>query len=242
MNSDCKYLIGSGFHPHQHAQWFYPIWLGNTLRYAKPRQVVVLADSAANCPEWHQAVQWVSMQGDLGHVYDLITGRKDFDWCGWSMTVCITALMAYFNECDYIHKEQDALAFGPWVEKIYEEAGENKNVMVGSAANIPVVQSIFWVRHHFIPEFVRIYLGTGNERTEDQFGELKFKRLEEKYSNDFGRYSFGFDRERPLRLTDPVFYAQQITPSELEEMERAGLLNIPGSMPRAVNFSGCAKV
>jgi hypothetical protein len=233
-------MIGAGYHPHPTSAWFYPLWLGNTFRYAKPEQVVVLADSGATCPEWHPQVEWVSMKGDIGHVYDLLSGRKDYDWCGWSMTICTTALMAYFNECDYIHKEADALAFGPWVEQIYKEAGK-RDVMFGSAKDIPAVQSVFWVRHSFIPEFVRLYLGTGQERTEDQFGELKFKRLQEAHPERFGRYSFGFDRERPLKY-DPVFYAQKLTPVELKELEQAGYLTIPQPMPSVAAFTGTPRL
>lgn len=235
-----KYLIGSGYHPHRSAEWFYPLWLSNTLCHTRPEQIVVVADSGARSPLCRPEVEWVSMKGDLGHVYDLLAGRKDYDWCGWSMTICITALLAYFNECDYIHKEQDVLAFGPWVEQIYAEAGD-KNVMTGHAEGIACAQSIFWVRHQFIPEFVRIYLGTGDERTEQQFGELKFKRLEEKYKHDFGRYSFGFDRERPIRHTDKVFYAQKLTPDELRSLAAHGFIEVPKGMPDVHAFTGDLK-
>ncbi len=231
-------MIGSGYHPHKSSEWFYPLWLANTLRHSKPKQIVVLADSGAPNPVWRAEVEWVSMLGDLGHVYDLLAGRKDHDWCGWSMTICITALLAYFNECDFVHKEQDVLAFGPWVDQIISEAGD-KNVMFGSAESYPAVQSIFWVRHAFIPEFVRIYLGTGQERTEDQFGELKFKRLEERYPHDFGRFSFGYDRERPIRY-DPVFYAQKLTPEELLELRSKRLIEFDGDPPAVPAFTGGA--
>lgn len=234
-----KYLIGSGYHPNSTAEWFYPIWAANTFQYSNPEQVVVVADSGARSPVEYEAIQWLAMNGDLGHVYDLLSQRKDYAFCGWSMTVCITALLAYFNECDYIHKEQDCLAFGPWVEQLYEES-KGKEVLTGKAEGIICAQSLFWIRHRFIPEFVRMYLGTGDERLEENLGEVKFKRLEEKYPSDFGRYSFGYDRERPIRY-DHVFYAQKLTPAELLELRSKRLVSFDGEPPQTHAFTGDIK-
>lgn len=235
-----KYLIGSGYSPHKTSVWFYPLWLDNTLRYAEPDQVVVVAHSRAPCPNQHHLVQWLAMRGDLGHVYDLLSKRKNYEWCGWSMTICITALLAYFNECDYIHKEQDALAFGPWVERIYEEAGNDLDVLFGSVEGAASAQSMFWVRHSFIPEFVRLYLGTGDERKVENIGEAKFDRLWRKHER-FGRYTFGYDRQRPMNLDDRVFYGQKFTPQELMELEKKGFLSLKRPIPQVDQFTGDPK-
>lgn len=176
------------------------------------------------------------MKGDIGHAYDLICGRKPYAWCGWSVSIMSLAMIAYFNETDFIWKEQDCLAFGDWTKQIYDEVGD-KDVMFGSwrpgAAN-----SLFWVRHSFIPEFVRLYLGTGDERLDCNLGEKKFERLEAEHPSRFGRYTFGYDRDRPFCMKQPVFYAQKFSPQELVDLRAAGLIDFEGDPPDNTVFSG----
>jgi hypothetical protein len=220
-----KYLIGTGYHakPNDAAdrEKFFKLWWENTMRFAKPERVVVLASGGNSIP--YAPGQWIPLAGDLGHVSDLVSGAKPFAFCGWSISICLLALAAYFDECDFIFKEQDALAFGPWIERIYYELGD-RNVLFGSAKCMPAVQSIFFVRHSFIPRFVELYLGTGDERKSDNLGEFKFARLEREHPQDFGRFSFGVDRDRPIPYDSKVFYAQQLSQQELEELRQRELI------------------
>lgn len=224
-----RYLIGSGYHHHYHAgtDYFYPLWAENTSR-ANPERTIVLSSGGSArpySPMYFPHPTWIECTGDLGHVHDLIYGRKHFSWCSWSISIVTLALIAYFDECDFIFKEQDCLAFGPWVEQIYAESGPNQ-VMFGSARCMPAVQSLFLVKHAFIPEFVRLYLGTGDERSADNIGEHKFARLQRENPRTFGRYSFGYDRDRPFNVKDHVWYAQKFTPAELNLVADAGLITI----------------
>lgn len=226
-----RYLIGSGYHHHAHAgtDYFFPLWWENTRR-ANPYRTIVLSSGGSTrnppVPLMAPAPQWIALDGDLGHVHDLIYGRKHFSWCSWSISIVTLALLAYFDECDFIFKEQDCLAFGPWVKQIYAESG-SKQVMFGRARCMPAVQSLFLVKHAFIPEFVRLYLGTGDERSADNIGEHKFARLESENPSTFGRYSFGYDRDRPFNVKDHVWYAQKFTPAELNLLAEAKLITVP---------------
>jgi hypothetical protein len=219
-----KYIIGTGYHPHPTARWFFDLWLENTLRFAdpKPESVVVLADSGAVIES--RDVKWISMNGDIGHVHDLIYGRKPYEYCGWSISICTLALLAYFNECDFVFKEQDVLAFGPWVKKMYSQITNGK-LILGRAKIFPAVQSLFLVKHEFIPEFVRLYLGTGDERIQENLGEFKFDLLANRYPEKFRRYSFGYDRDRPFNVADEVFYVQKLVSSEVNLLRDAGLVS-----------------
>ena len=221
-----KYIIGSGYHcrPGQNFDKFYPVWYDNTVEYAKPEKVIVLASGGCYVKGDHRAPgTWIHMDGDLGHVHDLNNHRKPYHWCGWSIAFVTLALLAYFDECDFIWKEQDVLAFGSWPERMYDEIG-NAGMIFGSAKCMPAVQSLVLCKHQFIPEFVRLFLGTGSEQLKSNEGEIKFKRLEEQNPGKFARYSFGYDRDRPFFINDPVFYAQHLTTSEMRFLVKSGLL------------------
>jgi len=219
-----RYIIGTGFHskPGENREAFFPIWWANTMRYANPERVIVLASGGNPIPG--APGQWISMAGDLGHTHDLNNHRKPYHWCGWSIALVTLALLAYFNETDFIFKEQDALAFGPWVDRMYAEIG-SKGLIFGRARCQQAVQSILLCKHDFIPEFVRLYMGTGSEQLKENEGELKFARLEEAHPNLFGRYSFACDRDRPIPYNDEVVYAQQMTAAEIQEFRNRGRLD-----------------
>jgi hypothetical protein len=218
-----KYMIGSGYHNRPGCTWneFYPVWYANTMRYATPSRVVILASGGTAIP--YAAGHWIPMNGDLGHTHDLSNDRKPYHWCGWSISIVTLALLAYFDECDFIFKEQDTLAFGPWVEKMYAEIGDH-GCIFGKGELMPAFQSLFLVKHEFIPEFVRIYMGTGSERLKENEGELKFARMKEQNPQHFTHYSFGVDRDRPIPYDAEVFYAQHLNQEELAEMKSRRLI------------------
>lgn len=191
------------------------------MKYASPERVLVLASGGHSVP--NAPGQWIPLSGDLGHVHDLNNHRKPYHWCGWSMAFCTLAMLAYFDECDFVWKEQDVLAFGPYVERMYAEIGD-AGMIFGKAKCMPAVQSLVLCKHEFIPEFVRLFLGTGSEQIKANEGELKFMRLEQQNPGRFARYSFGCDRDRPLPINDPVWYAQHLNAAEMQQIVDAGLL------------------
>lgn len=185
------------------------------------KEVFILSSGGCQVPD--AKGQWITLKGDLGHTHDLSNGRKPYDWCGWSMTIASLALLAYANETDFIHKEQDCLAFGPWVERMYSEIGTH-GCIFGTGTLMPAFQSLFLVKHDFIPEFVRIYLGTGSEKLKENEGEQKFARMKEQYPDLFCHYSFGCDRDRPIPYDAEVFYCQHLNGEELHELRRRDLI------------------
>jgi hypothetical protein len=83
-------------------------------------------------------------------------------------------------------------------------------------------QSLFMVKHHFIPAFVSVYLSLGPDRS--HLGEDKFIHVERCYPKLTRKLSFGVDRMRPIPWDDEVFYFQQPTPNELDEAYRRKLI------------------
>lgn len=192
------------------------------MKYSKPDRVIVLASGNGPRPK-RMLGQWIDLPGDLGHVHDLNEHRKPYHWCAWSIAFVTMGLLSYFNECNYIFKEQDVLAFGPWVDQMHAEIGQS-GMIFGKAKCMPAVQSLVLCRHWFIPEFVQWFMGTGSEQIKINEGELKFMRLEKKFPGVFARYSFGYDRDRPINYDDKVWYSQHHTPQEIEEMRRRKLI------------------
>lgn len=226
-----KYVIGTGYHNNPTSaektgglapQDFFEHWWHNTMRYSNPERVIVLASGTGERPKENHGL-WIDLPGDLGHVHDLNNHRKPYHWCGWSIAFVTTALLAYFNECDYIWKEQDVLAFGPWVDRMYAEIGD-AGMICGKARCMPVVQSLVLCKHEFIPDFVHMFMGTGSEQIKSNEGELKFMRLEQDHPTKFARYSFGVDRDRPIPYGDEVWYCQHWTPEEFGTLKRRGLV------------------
>lgn len=222
MGSMNKFLIGTGYyskHPNSpKEEKFRRLWYINTTKNTGGR-VVRLAVGNSHP---RLAYNTVALSGNLGHINDLVvTKEKAHAYCGWSASMLALALIAYCDESDFIYKEQDCLAFGPWVAKMYEELGGG-NVIFGSCEIQPAAQSLFLVKHAYIPEFVRLYLSEGPDNDEENLPEHKFATLA--LAHDWKRFSFGYDRDRPFNVADPVFYVQQVTPAELVILEEAGLL------------------
>src|SRR5690606_28699715 len=140
----------------------------------------------------------INLAGNLGHVGDLIHGAKPHKICGWGASVCALAMIAYCAELDFIYKEQDCLAFGPCVSQMYQAMGD-ANMVFGrrmtTKPNMPCAQSLFLIRHKFIPNFVADYLSLGDESDKANTPEAKFVKIESLHPGKVRRLSFGYDRE-----------------------------------------------
>jgi hypothetical protein len=226
-----RYLIGTGYFARDPAdsERFYRIWWRNKRKYASQTvRIIVLAHGGHHvsprvlreCP-----ADWIHLDGDLGHIHHLTNQERPFHYSGFTIALLTLALLAYQDECDLFFCEQDMLAFGPWVEKIYEESGEAK-VIYGGGHLMPAFQSLMLIKHEYLPQFVHTYLGAGTEREKSNEGEQKHARLARQFPDDYKTFSFGFDRDRPLDLSQPVFYAQHVTGEELTLLKNAGLLEL----------------
>lgn len=170
------------------------------------------------------SVKIIELTGNLGHVGDLLNGSKPHHLCGWSAAIMALAWIAYCNESDLIYREADCLAFGPWVDKIYEDCGDAM-VCFGSTDNMPCAQSLFLVKHEYIPEFTKLYLQLGTDAHDFHLPEWKFAALEKAWPEYWKRFTFGVDRARPDGWMDQrPMYVQHLTQGELEEMKRRGMI------------------
>jgi len=227
-----RYLLGCGYHatPDEVTarRDFAEIWYENNDRFAKPEptRVVVLSSDNSKPLSWLGA-HVLDLSGNLGHFMEIVNRQKPHKFNGWTGEVMALAMLAYCDEADFIYKEQDCLAFGPWVEKMYADIGE-AGVLFGYKHNSEpwqcCSQSLFMVRHWYIPDFVHAIITSGDMGLPGQLGEHKFERFREQWPDKWKWMSFGVDRERPLPLDAPVFYCQQLKPEEIQALKDKGLV------------------
>jgi hypothetical protein len=226
-----RFLLGSGyFHPNPNADTFVELW-GKTLeRYADPfpAKVVILAvgDSWRAVHEDHVPfAEVLNLPGNLMHVHALIERKKSHAFCGWSAAFLTLAMVAYNAELDFVFLEQDCLAVGPWVERMYGDLGDGDMVFGDRMKTAPFMacaQALVLVRHAFIPEMVAAYLSLGTDAQVSNLPETKFGKLAARYGKRIRRLSFGCDRERPIPMEKDVFYCQKLSPHEVAQLREFG--------------------
>jgi hypothetical protein len=230
-----RYLLGTGYHPNSKtpipAEEFARVWLNN-LSIKKdyyPSACVVIGH---NVPMlyFNRGFTPVPLKGDLGHIRDKHEGRKNHHLVGWTGTMLALALLAYNSELDLIYKEQDALGFGHVEEHLYKDVGDG-GMTIGPPLASPhqkltSAQSLFLVKHFYIPTFVQHYLSCGEDACyAGQFGEQKFTRLfnmDPRMVRVSGNWIL--DRNRPMTWDAPVWSAQQWTLEEFNEAKRRNLI------------------
>lgn len=263
-----KYTLVSGFHRYSPAaDWFLKLWIKNVAKLdVEPQSKIVIAvgdawkqmvdslnkakrESAFFSPSLiemaEHRIDFIPLQGNCGHVHQLIGKQepaKPHEFCGWSASVITGAMLAYTNETDFVYLEQDALAFGPVIEKMYEECGDAKMIFgrkMQAAPWMPCAQSLFLIKHEFIPDFVRFYINAGADRDIKgsqalNLPEHKFMKLKEWFPDLVTQFGFGYDRERPIDPFDKVWYAQKFTRDELITLRDAKLISFDGEPPEGL--------
>jgi hypothetical protein len=134
-------------------------------------------------------------------------------------------MIAYNCGRDFIYKEADCLWVGDVPKQMYQDCGDKGMVFGARMKTAPwmaCAQSTFLIKHWFILDFLRGYLFLPNDK--DMLPEDKFVKLEENAPDKYARLSFGVDREKPIPYDDSIFYAQQITESEMSELRRRGFI------------------
>lgn len=228
--SERNYIIASGNHntPGDGRLEFMQIWLENTYRFAKPNLVIIVGDSGSKFPEAdHRPFIPIPLSGNLGSFMNLINGEKPHRFNGWTGAVKALAEISYCNESDFIYKEADCLAFNGWVDLIYSEIGE-AGIIFGNCHFMECEQSLFLVRHAYIPEFVRLINGEPAQNCEANQGEQMFARLQRRCPDQWKRFSMSVGRDRPILTGDEAkskpWYAQKLNENELAWIKEANLI------------------
>lgn len=226
------YVLASGYHWEisRGPDTFFPILVANICKLnPAPSKVIIKADSGARPPIdglWIPATLPFEVnyyKGDLGNCHMLLNGIKKHAFSGWTGAVCAAALDAYNDEKDFVFFEQDALAFGDIIGQMYAEI-KDAGIIFGKCDWMQCEQSLFLVRHFYLPEFVRLFLGEGPQNCEANLGEQIFMRLARKHTDMWYQFEIPFGRNRPVNFDTPTFYLQKIQPDEMEELRKRGMI------------------
>ena len=227
-----KYLLGSGYFNNPCAAVPCPemarAWLGTISMHANPLpEKVVVVSAGGDYPiPFQPGLTPIHCRGDIGNLSHKVSGHKNHDWAGWMPPVVITAMIAYNEELDFVFQEQDCLAFGPYIERMYSDMGDGQ-MAIGrplQQMGMPATQSLFIVKHAYIWKFVRDYLTLGGDDNDANQGEKKFARLRANNPADVRVLTFGSDRDRPIPWDEPVISAQQWSREEFETAKAKGLI------------------
>lgn len=218
-----KYVIGTGYYgtKPEHAM-FFNTWMRNTLRYTKAVKENIVVVNAASQPASSFGGTWLNMRRNYGHVKQMPEGEK---YGGWWTGFMLAAMHAYHHGCDFIYKEQDCLAFGPWVERLYEDQrNTGAKVLVGRFKHkYQIEQSLVLVMRKAIPELLRVYMNI-YETDVALRPELKFLRIMKRFPKFMQFMSMGCGRNRPIPYRAECFYAQKLTPQEMKNLYTQGLI------------------
>jgi len=212
-------------------QRFFETWWKNTKRFTSPVDVFVINSNSAQVPI-NKHGKWIDLSFNLGHVHDLdASNYRNKRFGGWSMTFIMGAMFCYANNCDFIFKEQDCLAFGSWVDRMYEDLHRTgASMLVGrnrDANGQGVEQSLMIIKHEFILPFVTAYLSFPADDAGGNFTrpEQKFRLLwQQMFGPQIAELSFGYGRARPPAYDQFPFYLQQLLPPELEDLKAKHLI------------------
>lgn len=226
------YIIGTGYwsghgfrgNDGRERADFFNIWAINTFQFATPKKLYIIDSNSSQLPLAIEGIgTWIRLDHNFGHIFDMYGDNYLYRFGGWSIGFILGAFLAYSNKCDFIYKEQDCLAFGPWVESLYEDLNKNNLKMLMGKPSYPgfkIEQSLIIIKHEFILEFIKELLNIPeNDGGEHHIcPENKFYNIMLKHPKEIGYMSMGVGRARPLPMMFP-FYAQQITETEIGELK-----------------------
>jgi hypothetical protein len=198
------------------SQEFFNLWYNNTRKFAGETDILILGPDAPVLDSDKSNIKVLDTYDNLGHVDDYVYGKRHGKWCGWTSAVVFGMMHAYMHNVDFIYKEQDCLAFGNYIERMYEESSDS-DIIYGSCQVMGAAQSLFLAKRNAIPDIIgamSVY-PDGLMLPEAKFANLPVKQK---------RFSFGYDRDRPWNPSDSVFYIQQVTVDDLEQLKYNNLV------------------
>jgi len=216
---------------------FFKIWLDNTFAYASPQKIIVVDSNSEILPpdpEDLSKVEWIKLNHNFGHVFDMVGSGYQNKFGGWSVGFLVGAMMAYANNCDFIYKEQDCLCFGSWVESLYNDLEKfGKRMLIGRQSHPAVLieQSLVIIKHDFILDFIQKLIsinkpdgGEGRYVPEFKFYDLLCQ------NSEIGLMSMGYGRQKSFNF-DEAFYTQQPSVENLKLLVGKGLIPFSAQLP-----------
>jgi hypothetical protein len=234
-----KLIIGAGYHDtpaglqnHDPAKNYvgvrdlFPYWL-MSIRRQYQHKLVIIADSGHKPPVTGPMFLGdhtiIPLTGNLGHAHDLLYHGFKNKFAGGPAVLMALAALAYVDQADLVYWESDCLCFGDVIGRLYREIGDG-GIIFGRSKVMPCENSLFLLKHEFIPQFLATYMLSAPEHTPDQICEMKFRRWADQYLSQWRFHTMNGGRDRPLPVDDKEWYCQKITVDELAVLNERGLV------------------
>jgi hypothetical protein len=122
-------------------------------------------------------------------------------------------MYAYSCGCDYIYKEQDCLAFGPWIDSIYGKCSrENLKMLTGRLYHpkkkLHIELSLMFLKYDFIIPFLSQLLAQSTPDIKLR-PETKFMNIKDKNPDLVDYLDFDYGGNRPFNPDDECFFIQK---------------------------------
>jgi len=210
MNND--YIVTTGYYSppdNKFIEDFFHIWYDNIIKYSSPKRIIVV-NAGCKRPEGAKG-EWLDGY-NFGYVPVMDKERNCPKFCGWSIGFMVGMMIAFHNNCDFIYREQDTLAFGKYIDAIYNMVNKKgKKILVGEdcAHAYKIDNGFTFLKHDIILDFLKEWLtidrkdaGPGRLRPEQ-----KFTTVFKKFTKVQGFLPFGYGTfNRPINYEDETFY------------------------------------
>ena len=183
------------------------VWRPYILRFIKPKGFLIyLCDCGVYPTEQPKDCEFILSRRSISQ-------NKHNDH---ATSMLIGAYYAFLNECDFVYIEQDCLVYG--LDKALEFARDYQICFGGgdyAYSDGWAENSFVYVKYEFIPEFI------------DRQNKILFHAFPNKYNTKIPEatflelypevklWPFGVGRTRPIPWESEVFYAQQLSDTEL---------------------------
>ncbi|GEM_PF-2774697 len=195
--------------------WMAQFWTPGVLKQVKPDRLVYYM---SNCDISAKELYGVENAEFIYAARPAVELSYRHDWAS---SITMGAAYAYENGMDMLYIEQDCMVKN--IPAVLEFA-QDKPICFGYGewSMYPgwAECSLVWVRHNFLPTFIYRLMDSGFALLDGNS-----QKPEQLWMDLFGLnctvWPFGYGRKRPIDFTKPVFYAQQLTDSEIVSFQRA---------------------
>lgn len=219
-----RYVIGSGWYCNYNRVWcnggnrysrtveFHELWKTVLWNYSNPAAVLITSNSSPILlpPDPREQIVTLKRGNELGSLLS-----------GWGCSFIMGAMTAFCMERDFFYVEQDCLAIGDWVDRIYWEANRfSEHFFAGSPIPGTAYQlqtDLIFVPYKLIPHVVQGFITAPYDLGHDEY-QLGGCRVPCRFN------PFGVGRIRPFDLSSPAVNIQHWTDGEiLQVAEHLGL-------------------
>lgn len=188
--------------------WLWEYWRKYIECFVKPDHYFVYS---CNCPVMPQIPQYANNWEILAAHH---LAEKKHHYLDWTGSLMMGAQYALLSGMNYVYIEQDCFVYG--LDKAIEWA-QDKDICYGFGDNCSFgpgwgEQCFMFINNSYLTKFIMRMLETRVWARTDNFMEI---HLHEIFKRDLTPWEFGCGRLRPIDFSKDMFYAQQLSNTEI---------------------------